>query len=97
MFGSGHLDFEADRDDSAQGQPSLSYMAQSAINRLSKDDKGFFLLVEAARIDHAHHDTNAKRSLTETLMLDRTVQVLITFSIIIIRNVLCFINFLGNN
>jgi len=28
---------------------------------LKKGDNGFFLMVEAGRIDHAHHDVQAQR------------------------------------
>jgi len=55
--------------------PSLSDLTDTALNFLkAKSTNGFFLMVEAGRIDHAHHEGTAVRSLSETLEMDRTVQ-----------------------
>jgi alkaline phosphatase len=37
------------------------------------NDEGYFLMVEAGRIDHAHHEGNAFRALTDTQELDRAI------------------------
>lgn len=50
-------------------------MTTAAIDRLGKADKGFFLMVEGARIDHAHHETNAHRALDEVVEMERAVKV----------------------
>lgn len=71
LFGASHMDYEADRDDSEQ--PSLTEMTRFAIENLAARDTGYFLMVEAGRIDHAHHSTNAYRALTETQELARAV------------------------
>ena len=71
LFGASHMDYEADRDDSEQ--PSLTEMTRFAIENLAARDTGYFLMVEAGRIDHAHHGTNAYRALTETQELARAV------------------------
>ena len=39
-----------------------------------KNENGFFLMVEGARIDLAHHDTHAVRALSETVALDKAVE-----------------------
>jgi alkaline phosphatase len=49
-------------------------MTRKAIPILSRDPDGFFLHVEAGRIDHAHHLNNAWRALTDTIELARAVQ-----------------------
>ena len=50
------------------GTPSLSDMAGAAVKRLKRNsEKGFFLMVEGARIDHAHHENTPKRSLEEAV------------------------------
>ena len=41
---------------------------------LSKGDNGFFLMVEAGRVDHAHHAVQATRALSETVALDMAVE-----------------------
>lgn len=71
LFNSSHMSFEADRDDAVE--PSLSEMTTFAIRNLAARDTGYFLMVEAGRIDHAHHQTNAYRALSETQELARAV------------------------
>lgn len=71
LFDASHMDYEADRVDSEQ--PSLTEMTRFAIENLAARDTGYFLMVEAGRIDHAHHGTNAYRALTETQELARAV------------------------
>ena len=70
-----HLAYELDRvADSTNTQPSLAEMTAKAIDILSKNDKGYFLMVEGGRIDHALHGTNAKRALEDTVALDEAVK-----------------------
>ena len=70
-----HLAYELDRvADSTNTQPSLADMTSKAIDILSKNDKGYFLMVEGGRIDHALHGTNAKRALEDAVALDEAVK-----------------------
>ncbi|MFG0833184.1 alkaline phosphatase [Aeromonas bivalvium] len=71
-----HLDYELDRvaKGAANTQPSLSEMTAKAIDLLSQNDQGYFLMVEGGRIDHALHGTNAKRALTDAVALDDAVK-----------------------
>lgn len=71
-----HLDYELDRvaKGAASTQPSLSEMTAKAIDLLSQNSQGYFLMVEGGRIDHALHGTNAKRSLTDAVALDEAVK-----------------------
>lgn len=70
-----HLAYELDRvADSSNQQPSLAEMTAKAIDILSKNDKGYFLMVEGGRIDHALHGTNAKRALEDAVALDEAVK-----------------------
>ncbi|MEL3918996.1 alkaline phosphatase [Aeromonas enteropelogenes] len=73
---SSHLDYELDRvaKGSASTQPSLSEMTAKAIDLLSQNNQGYFLMVEGGRIDHALHGTNAKRALTDAVALDEAVK-----------------------
>ena len=66
LFERGHMKFEADRADDAGGEPSLADMTQQAVERLAATGAGYFLMVESARIDHAHHGGNAYRALKDT-------------------------------
>ena len=48
-------------------------MTEKAIRLLSKAPKGYFLQIEAGRIDHAHHAGNAQRALPDTVELSNAV------------------------
>jgi len=75
LFEPSHMHYEHDRAGDAAGEPSLADMTRAAIERLSRDADGYVLLVEGARIDHAHHDGNAFRALDETIALSEAVAV----------------------
>ena len=47
---------------------------REGIDMLSQNPKGFFLMVEGGRIDHAHHDSNAYRSLEDTVAFDKAIK-----------------------
>jgi alkaline phosphatase len=49
-------------------------MTERAIQILSRSSRGYVLMIESGRIDHAHHANNAYRALTETIELSRAVQ-----------------------
>lgn len=74
LFEMSHCKYEYDRINDPAGEPSLSEMTSKAIDLLSNNKKGFFLMVEGGRIDHAHHDGNAFRALTETIELSNAVR-----------------------
>ncbi|NVK21394.1 MAG: alkaline phosphatase [Kangiellaceae bacterium] len=74
LFNSSHMQYETDRVNDVAGEPSLSEMTSKAIDVLSKDDDGFFLMVESGRIDHGHHAGNAYRALEDTVEFANAVQ-----------------------
>ena len=74
LFEPSHLKYEYDRKDDIAGEPSLSEMTAKAIDVLSNNKKGFFLMVEGGRIDHAHHDGNAFRALTDAIEFSNAVR-----------------------
>ncbi|KAK3609264.1 hypothetical protein CHS0354_006189 [Potamilus streckersoni] len=75
LFEPNHMQYELERNTSPQGEPSLAEMTGKAIQILQKNNKGFFLFVEGARIDHAHHDSLAKKALHEVLAMEDAVKV----------------------
>lgn len=75
LFNKTHLRFDANRKSKTIKEPSLSEMTEKALQVLSKNSRGFFLLVEAGRIDHAHHAGNAYNALSDTIALSQAVQV----------------------
>ncbi len=73
LFNPSHMQYEADRERDPGGEPSLSEMTARALEMLRRNKRGYFLMVEAGRIDHAHHAGNAYRALTDTIELSRAV------------------------
>ena len=74
LFEPSHMQYENDRPDDAGGEPSLSEMTSKAVDILSKNKKGFFLMVEGGRIDHASHAGNAFRALTEAIEFSNAIK-----------------------
>jgi alkaline phosphatase len=75
IFEPSYMQFEYDRKNDPGGEPSLSEMTAKSIDILSKNQKGYFLMVEAGRIDHAHHNGNAFRALSDTVELSNAVRI----------------------
>jgi alkaline phosphatase len=73
LFEPSHMQYEADRQGDASGEPSLAEMTSFAIDKLSTDEDGYFLLVEGGRVDHAHHGGNARRALEDLVAFDAAV------------------------
>jgi len=74
LFNESHMQYEADRGNDIAGEPSLSEMTSKAIDVLDNNSKGFFLMVESGRIDHAHHAGSAHNALTDTIEFAKAVQ-----------------------
>jgi alkaline phosphatase len=74
LFEPSHMNYEVDRAKDKAGEPSLAEMTKAAIAVLKRNPKGFFLMVEGGRIDHALHAGNAYRALDETIAFADAVQ-----------------------
>lgn len=76
LFERGHMEYEVDRPGDLGGEPSIAEMTAKAIELLASGQRGsdgYFLMVEAGRIDHAHHEGNAYRALTDMEALDEAI------------------------
>lgn len=73
LFEPDHLHYEHDRPTDGAGEPSLAELTRAAITILRRNPAGFVLLVEGGRIDHAHHESNAYRALTDTVAFSQAV------------------------
>ena len=71
-------------DDQNPNMPERGTMlpdaTQTAINILSNNKKGFFLMVEGSQIDWAGHDNNYKQMIKEMLDFDQTVGKALDFA-----------------
>jgi alkaline phosphatase len=69
-----HMAYESSRARAAPAQePSLAEMTAKAVRMLSRNPNGYFLLVEGGKIDHAHHDSVAKKALEEFVAFDEAI------------------------
>ncbi len=75
LFNHDHMQYDRDRIASGAAEPSLAEMTRAAIAHLSRKGEGYVLMVEAARIDMAHHEGNAFRALDDTIALSDAVRV----------------------
>ncbi|MFT0735951.1 alkaline phosphatase [Ralstonia wenshanensis] len=74
LFNLDHMNYELDRKKNNVDEPSLADMTEKAIRVLQKNGKGYFLMVEGGRIDHALHGTNAKRALEDAGAFDEAIK-----------------------
>ncbi|MFK7830127.1 MAG: alkaline phosphatase [Congregibacter sp.] len=74
LFDASHMNYASMRSGPGAEQPSLPAMTLKALDILEKNDRGFLLVVEAGRIDHAHHAGNAANALNETIELAAAVE-----------------------
>ncbi|MBL4800772.1 MAG: alkaline phosphatase [Emcibacter sp.] len=77
LFNASHMEYEADRENDRGGEPSLAQMTQKALQILTNKGGGYFLYIEGARIDHAHHKGNAYKALHGGVALADAVQMAI--------------------
>lgn len=79
LFNYGHCDYNIDierNETLQQTKPTLSEMTKVAVEHLQRQsDEGFFLFVEGARIDMAHHDNWAHIALDETKEFAKTIEM----------------------
>jgi alkaline phosphatase len=73
LFEPSHMNYETDRAADKAGEPALAEMTGKAIQILSRNKDGYFLMVEGGRIDHAHHGGNAARALKDTQAFSEAV------------------------
>ncbi len=77
-FNNSHMSYYVDRlNVPALGnqEPTLAEMTSVALNRLSRNKRGFVLQVEAGRIDHANHANDAWSAIMDTYELDLTLRL----------------------
>jgi alkaline phosphatase len=80
LFHTGNMDTILDRKFLKKGtvgkfpnQPGLMDMTKAALEQLSKNPDGFFLMVEGASIDKMSHPMDWDRALYETIEFDQTI------------------------
>ena len=83
LFADLDIPYEIDRRNENDTYPSLAEMARTAMTALSdatKDsDKGFFLMVEGSKIDHAGHANDPSTQVHEVLSYDAAMASVVRF------------------
>lgn len=80
LFSSSHMASDINRPFLAPDQPSLAEMTAKAVELLSRDKDGFFLMVEGSQIDGATHANDPIYAVTEFLAFDEAVKVAVDFA-----------------
>ena len=78
LFGDVRQPYDMDRD--AAAVPSLAEMTAKALDMLSRNKKGFFLMVEGSKVDWAAHYNDAFSAVTEFLAFDAAVREAVEFA-----------------
>lgn len=83
LFADTDIPYEIDRRNENDKYPSLHEMAEAAMKALSKatqdSDKGFFLMIEGSRIDHAGHHNDPAAQVHEVLAYDKAFSSVLDF------------------
>ncbi|MGI5848704.1 MAG: alkaline phosphatase [Christensenellales bacterium] len=78
-FTDSNMPYELDRVNTNTNIMSLSEITQTAIDLLSLDPEGFFLMVEGGRIDNACHTNDIAAAVYDILEFDEVVKTAIDF------------------
>ena len=77
LFDKEDMAFDFDRK---EDQPSLTEMSLKAIDLLSKNKKGFFLMIEGSLVDYGGHANDPSAMISEYLAFDKAVKAVMDFA-----------------
>ncbi len=80
IFNNTNLAPDIDRDELNPSQPSLAEMTEKAISILSKNENGFFMLVEGSQVDYGGHANDPVYMVTEMLAFDDAVGAAVDYA-----------------
>ena len=78
LYNDREMSYDIDRDPTQE--PSLEEMTRIAIDKLSKNENGFFLMVEGSKIDWAAHANDPVGMITDFLAFDRACKAALDFA-----------------
>lgn len=78
LFDKSSMAYEMERD--PKTTPSIAEMTEKAIELLSANPNGFFLMVEGSKVDWAAHDNDAMAAITDFLAFDEACKVALDFA-----------------
>ncbi|WP_185983191.1 alkaline phosphatase [Aureimonas mangrovi] len=74
LFANSDMSYEHDRP---EGEPSLSDLTAAALDNLESNEDGYYLMVEAGRVDHANHAGNAHRAFSDGVEFAEAIQTVL--------------------
>lgn len=78
LYGERDMDYDLDRN--VNEQPSIEEMTRIAIEKLSRNENGFFLMVEGSKIDWAAHGNDPIGMATDFIAFDKACGVALDFA-----------------
>ena len=80
MFADDAMAYDFDKDKNAPEEPSLAEMTKKAIEILSQNEEGFFLMVEGSKVDWAAHANDPIGLISDILAFDAAVKVALDYA-----------------
>ena len=78
IFSESYIHWDHEVNDTDTVMPRLEHMATQAVKFLKTkaeaEDTGYFVMIEAGRIDQAHHNGKAATALSETVAFDKAIE-----------------------
>ncbi|WP_085536381.1 alkaline phosphatase [Massilibacteroides vaginae] len=78
LYGERDMDYDLDRN--VNEQPSIEEMTRIAIEKLSRNENGFFLMVEGSKVDWAAHGNDPIGMATDFIAFDKACGVALDFA-----------------
>ena len=78
LYNDREMSYDLDRDPAKE--PAIEEMTQIAIEKLAKNENGFFLMVEGSKVDWAAHANDPVGMVTDFLAFDRACKVALDFA-----------------
>ncbi|MDR1602086.1 MAG: alkaline phosphatase [Tannerella sp.] len=78
LYSERDMAYDLDRD--ASKEPSIEEMTRTAIEKLSQNANGFFLMVEGSKVDWAAHANDPVGMITDFLAFDRACRAALDFA-----------------
>ncbi len=80
MFANAAMKPEIDREALAPSEPDLAAMTAKALELLSQNGNGFFLMVEGSQIDWANHANDPAHLISDLMAWDKACDIAVSFA-----------------
>lgn len=80
LFHHSYMNYVGDREVLDSEEPTLVEMSEKVIDAASQNEKGFFLMLEGARVDHASHAVDIGGIWREMIAFDNAVEYVVNWA-----------------